>query len=149
MTSSPRTYCWWNVVPEPISWAQVLLPHSFIAHMILIVEYDFDLFVMEIVRKNWNNKHCIITIFEAIGAISVLYICFYGAKGKKLSTKWDWSQRMKKVQEMASFSYPIFFPPFFLLILLKSYYFFVYEWVIWVIRFFFFLFFFSIILVIL
>ena len=110
--------------------------------MILIVEYDFDLFVMEIVRKNWNNKHCIITIFEAIGAISVLYICFYGAKGKKLSTKWDWSQRMKKVQEMASFSYPIFFPPFFLLILLKSYYFFVYEWVIWVIRFFFFSFFF-------
>ena len=28
MISSPRTYCWWNVVPEPTSSAQVLLPHN-------------------------------------------------------------------------------------------------------------------------
>ena len=28
MISSPRTYCWWNVVPEPTPWAQVLLLHS-------------------------------------------------------------------------------------------------------------------------
>ena len=27
MISSPRAYCWWNVVPEPRSWAQVLLLH--------------------------------------------------------------------------------------------------------------------------
>ena len=81
--------------------------------------YDFDCCIWfwficyeNCKKKNWNNKHCIITICGAIGAISILYICFYGAKGKKLSTKWGWSQRMKKVQEMASFSYPIFSPFF-------------------------------------
>ena len=29
MISSPRAYCWWNVVPGPRSWAHILLPHNF------------------------------------------------------------------------------------------------------------------------
>ena len=52
MISSPRTYCWWNVVPEPTSWAQVLLPHNnimicFSKNIYIYIYYDIDLSNMD------------------------------------------------------------------------------------------------------
>ena len=40
--SSPRTYCWWNVVPKPITWAQVLLPHNIYIYIYIYMNMQYD-----------------------------------------------------------------------------------------------------------
>ena len=66
MIFSPRTYCWWNVVSEPTSWAQVLLPHIYIykkfensSHNKLPFRMSLvQLFETEFFEKNRVFKKC-------------------------------------------------------------------------------------------